>query len=135
MNNVAILFSEMDCFELACKNCIIIKVQRRQKAGQEAPEDIEIPAGPTELLARTSNQRTWCRSVFWFKLIKVKFPIKQAKVVARKAKKFQALLQIFYSKLDIKPFTISLIPLAGSRRWWKKSLLGYSDNREAQLKN
>lgn len=47
--NVAVLFSDIDCFELAAE-LVKNKTPAKAKAGQEAPEDIEIPAGPTELI-------------------------------------------------------------------------------------
>jgi len=48
-DSVAILFSDLDCFELAGE-LLINKSPAKAKAGQEAPEDIEIQAGPTDLV-------------------------------------------------------------------------------------
>jgi len=47
--NVAILFSDLDCFELASE-LIKNKSPAKAKVGQEAPEDIEVQEGPTDLV-------------------------------------------------------------------------------------
>ena len=47
--SVAILFSKLDCFELSSE-IESIKSPAKAKVGQIAPEDIEIPEGPTDLV-------------------------------------------------------------------------------------
>ena len=48
-DSVAILFSDLESFELASE-LVASKSPAKAKAGQEAPEDIEIPEGPTDLV-------------------------------------------------------------------------------------
>ena len=48
-DNITILFSDMDCFDLASE-LIKNKSPAKARAGQESPEDIEVPAGPTDLV-------------------------------------------------------------------------------------
>ena len=48
-DSAAVLFSDLDCFELASE-LINNKSPAKAKVGQEAPEDIEVQAGPTDLV-------------------------------------------------------------------------------------
>ena len=48
-DSVAILFSDLDCFDLALE-LIENKSPVKAKVGQEAPEDIEVSEGPTDLV-------------------------------------------------------------------------------------
>jgi len=110
-DNVAILFSDVDCFELASE-LIKNKSPAKARVGQEAPEDIEVPAGPTELMPGPAISELGAVGIL-VQIDKGKISIKQPKVVAKKGEKISAPVADVLSKLDIKPFTISLIPLAG----------------------
>jgi large subunit ribosomal protein L10 len=110
-DNVAVLFSKMDCFDLAAeiaKN----KSPAKAKAGQEAPEDIEIPAGLTDLVPGPAISELGALGI-QVQIDKGKISIKEAKIVAEKGKKISAGAADILSKLGIKPFSISLIPIAG----------------------
>ena len=109
--NVAVLFSDLDCFELAgeiAKN----KNPAKAKAGQEAPDDIEVQAGPTELTPGPAISELGSVGI-QVQVEKGKLTIKESKVIVKKGNKISAAAADVLSKLDIKPFTISLVPLAG----------------------
>ena len=129
--NVAMLFSDMDCFELAAelaKN----KSPAKAKAGQEAPMDIEIPAGPTDLVPGPAISELGSVGL-QIQIDKGKLSIKESKVVAKKGEKISAPVADVLSKLDIKPFTISLLPLAGYDSKEKKSYLNIEIDTEKVL--
>lgn len=130
-DNVAMLFSDMDCFELAAelaKN----KSPAKAKAGQEAPMDIEVPAGPTDLVPGPAISELGAVGI-QIQIDKGKIAIKEAKVVAKKGDKISAPVADVLSKLDIKPFTISLIPLAGYDIKEKKAYLNINIDTEKVL--
>lgn len=135
-DNVAVLFSDMDCFDLAAE-LVRNKSPAKARAGQEAPEDIEIPAGPTELIPGPAISELGAVGIV-IQIEKGKIAIKQAKVVAQKGEKISGPVADILSKLDIKPFTISLIPLAGYDSTEKKVYLDIQIDREGiieKLKN
>ncbi len=109
-DSVAVLFSDLDCFELAdelLKNTSPSKA----KAGQEAPEDIEIEAGPTELVPGPAISELGALGI-QIQIEKGKIHIKESKVIARKGTKISASAADVMSKLDIKPFSIGFIPIS-----------------------
>ena len=126
--NVAVLFSDMDCFDLAAE-LVKNKSPAKAKAGQEAPEDIEVPAGPTELVPGPAISELGAVGIM-IQIDKGKLTIKQAKVVAQKGEKISGPVADILSKLDIKPFTISLVPLAGFDAKEKKVYLNVEIDRE-----
>lgn len=110
MGSFAVLFSHLDAFELAAllsEN----KTPSKIKAGQIAPEDIILPAGPTDLPAGPVISE--------LTKIKIKAGIEGGKIAIKEqslvAKKGQAVTEDVASvlaKLEINPITIGLIPLA-----------------------
>ncbi len=130
-DNVAILFSDMDCFELAAE-LVNSKTPAKAKTGQEAPEDIEIPAGPTELVPGPAISELGALGI-QIQIDKGKISIKEAKVLVKKGEKISSGAADIMSKLDIKPFSISLIPLAGYDAHEKKLYLDIKIDREKTL--
>jgi large subunit ribosomal protein L10 len=110
-DNTAMLFSDMDCFELAAE-LVKNKSPAKAKPGQEAPEDLEVPAGPTDLIPGPAISELGALGI-QIQIDKGKINIKDAKVVTKKGQKISAPVADLLSKLDIKPFSISLIPLVG----------------------
>ncbi len=110
IENVAVLFSNLDSFELAAE---LIKNKRPAgaKAGQEAPEDIEIPAGPTELVPGPAISELGALGIK-VQVENGKISIKEPKVIVKKGEKISAEVAGIMNKLDIKPFSIGLIPIA-----------------------
>ena len=129
--NVAILFSDMDCFELAGE-LVRNKTPAKAKAGQEAPEDIEIPAGPTELVPGPAISELGALGIR-IQIDKGKINIKEPKIIAEKGAKISSGAADIMNKLDIKPFTISLIPLVGYDSHEKKLYLDIKIDREKTL--
>jgi large subunit ribosomal protein L10 len=129
--NVAILFSDLDCFELAAE-LVKNKNPAKAKAGQEAPEDIEVQAGPTELVPGPAISELGAVGIM-IQIDKGKLTIKESKVVAKKGEKISEPVADILSKLDIKPFSISLIPLAGFDAKEKKVYLDIQIDREGTI--
>ena len=108
-DSFAILFSELESFELAAvlaKN----KTSTKAKAGQEAPMDIEIPAGPTELVPGPAISELGALGI-QIQIEKGKISIKEPKIVAKEGEKIKKGAADLMAKLDIKPFKIGFIPL------------------------
>jgi large subunit ribosomal protein L10 len=130
-DNVAILFSDMDCFELAAE-LVKNKTPAKAKAGQEAPEDIEIPAGPTELVPGPAISELGALGI-QIQIDKGKITIKETKVLVNKGQKISSAAADIMNKLDIKPFMISLVPLAGYDNHEKKLYSNIKIDREKTL--
>jgi len=108
-DSVAILFSDLDSFELAGE-LISSRSPSKAKAGQIAPEDIEIPAGPTELVPGPAISELGSLGIK-IQIDKGKITIKEPKVIAKSGEKISQNAADLMSKLDIKPFSIGFIPL------------------------
>jgi len=107
-NSVAILFSELDSFELAAE-LLENTSPSKAKPGQEAPEDILVEAGPTELLPGPAISELGSVGLE-IQIEKGKISIKKSKVIVEKGKKISANAADVMSKLDIKPFRVGFIP-------------------------
>lgn len=107
----ALLFSDMDCFDLAME-LIKNKSPSKAKAGQIAPFDIEIPAGPTDLVPGPAISELGALGI-QIQIEGGKITIKNPKIVCKKDAKIQNNVADMMSKLNIKPFTIGFIPVAG----------------------
>lgn len=109
-SDFALLFSDMDCFELAVE-LIKKKSPSKAKAGQIAPDDIEIQAGPTDLVPGPAISELGALGI-QIQIENGKITIKAPKVIAKKDSKITQGAADMMSKLDIKPFTIGFVPLA-----------------------
>ncbi len=109
-NSVAILFSELDSFELASE-LLKSKSPAKAKAGQEAPEDIEIQEGPTDLVPGPAISELGSLGI-QIQIEKGKIYIKKSKVIVEKGEKISKTAAGIMNKLDIKPFSIGFIPLS-----------------------
>lgn len=105
----AILFSDLDSFELAGE---LVKNQSpaKAKAGQIAPEDLEVPEGPTELIPGPAVSELSAMGIK-IQIDKGKIAIKEPKVVAKKGEKISQGAADLLSKLDIKPFKVGFTPV------------------------
>ena len=105
----AILFSDLDSYELAGE---LLKNTSPSKAkpGQEAPEDIQIEEGPTDLVPGPAISELGALGI-QIQIEKGKIHIKQAKVIARAGEKISKGAAELMAKLDIKPFKVGFIPL------------------------
>jgi len=109
-DSVAILFSDLDCFDLALE-LVKNKSPAKAKVGQEAPEDITIPAGPTDLVPGPVISELGALGI-QIQIEKGKILIKEPKIIAKKGEKISQGAADLMSKLDIKPFSIGFIPLS-----------------------
>ncbi len=132
-DNVAILFSDMDCFELAAE-IVRNKTPAKAKTGQEAPEDIEVPAGPTELVPGPAISELGALGI-QIQIDKGKITIKEPKIIVEKGHKISSGAADIMNKLDIKPFSISLVPLVGYDSHEKKLYLNIQIDKEKTIEN
>jgi large subunit ribosomal protein L10 len=109
-DSFALLFSDIDCYELAI-DLIRKKSPSKAKVGQIAPEDIEIPAGPTDLVPGPAISELGALGI-QIQIEGGKITIKSPKVIAKKGTKITQAAADMMSKLDIKPFSIGFIPVA-----------------------
>lgn len=130
--STAILFSELDCFELASE-LEDIKSPAKAKAGQIAPENIEVPEGPTDLVPGPAISELGALGIK-IQIDKGKILIKEAKIISKKGEKISQGACDIMNKLGIKPFTIGFVPLAAFDAESKKIYLEIRVNREETIK-
>ena len=106
--SIAVLFSDLDSFELAGE-LLQNTTATKAKAGQEAPEDIEIPEGPTDLVPGPAISELGALGIE-IQIEKGKINIKKPKIIAKKGEKISEGAANLMSKLDIKPFAIGFLP-------------------------
>jgi large subunit ribosomal protein L10 len=105
----AILFSDIESYDLAnelSQNTSPAKA----KPGQEAPEDIKIEEGPTDLVPGPAISELGALGI-QIQIEKGKIHIKKEKIIAKKGEKISQGAAEIMGKLDIKPFTIGFIPI------------------------
>jgi len=107
--STAILFSDLDSFELAA-DLIENKSPSKAKIGQKAPEDIEVQAGPTELLPGPAITELGSLGI-QIQIEKGKISIKEPKIIVKEGQKISENAASVMNKLDIKPFSVGFIPL------------------------
>ncbi|MBS3094903.1 50S ribosomal protein L10 [Candidatus Pacearchaeota archaeon] len=127
----AIMFSNQDSFDLALE-LIKKKVPARAKPGQEAPEDIVVPAGPTDLPPGPAISELGALGIM-VQIDKGKISIKEPKVIVKAGNKISQAAADVMSKLDIKPFTIGVTPLAAYDSSENKVYLAININPEEAL--
>lgn len=108
--SVAVLFSDQESFNLAAE-VLKNKTPTKAKTGQEAPEDILIQAGPTDLPPGPAISELGAVGL-QVKIEDGKIAIREDKVIVKKGQKISQNAADVMSKLDIKPFSIGLIPLS-----------------------
>lgn len=117
-DSFAILFSDIDAFELA-GNLIKYKSASKAKPGQIAPTDIEIPAGPTELVPGPAISELGAVGL-QVQVENGKLTIKEPKVIVREGEKIKSNVADIMNKLDIKPFSIGFTPICAFDNQEKK---------------
>ena len=108
-DSIAILFSDLDAFDLAIE-LVKNKTPTKAKAGQEAPKDIEIPEGPTDLIPGPAISELGALGI-QIQIEKGKIHIKEPKIIAKQGQKISQGAADIMSKLDIKPFSVGFVPL------------------------
>lgn len=107
--NCAIGFSDSDAFEIAG----VLSGNRNPigaKAGQEAPEDIQVEAGATELMPGPAISELGALGL-QVAVEEGKIAIKKSKVIVKKGEKVNEDAASIMQKLGIKPFLIGLEPI------------------------
>lgn len=130
-DSVAILFSDMDSFELSIE-LIKNKSATKAKTGQEAPEDIEVQAGPTELIPGPAIAELGSLGIP-IQIEKGKIHIRESKVIVKKGQKITANAADVMAKLDIKPFSVGFVPLCAFDTKENKLYLEIKIDREGTL--
>ncbi len=110
-DSVAVLFSDLDSFDLAGE-LLKSKTPAKAKAGQEAPFDVGVEAGPTDLVPGPAISELGALGI-QIQIEGGKINIKEAKIIAKEGSKISQGTSDIMAKLDIKPFSIGFIPLAG----------------------
>jgi len=108
--NTAILFSDNDAFEISG----ILSDEKspaKAKAGQIAPSDIEVKAGPTELLPGPDISALSAVGLAP-KVEKGKIAIMKDKIIAKEGSVITPALASIMAKLDIIPFEVGVEPIA-----------------------
>ncbi len=131
-DSVAILFSDLDPFDLAAE-LIKNKTSTKAKPGQEAPEDIEIQEGPTELVPGPAISELGALGI-QIQIEKGKIHIKEAKVIVKKGQKISQAAAELMAKLDIKPFSVGFVPLCATDIKDNKLYLNINIDPEGTLK-
>lgn len=107
---IAVLFSNLDSYELAAE-LLKSKSLAKAKAGQIAPTDIEIPAGPTDLTPGPAISELGALGIKI--MIKAgKIEIQAPTVVAKEGTEISDKAAAMLGKLGILPFTIGFMPLS-----------------------
>ena len=109
-DSIAILFSDLDSFDLAAE-LIKNKSPAKAKAGQESPMDIEVQAGPTDLLPGPAISELGAVGL-QVQIENGKITIRETKVIVKEGAKISQDAADIMNKLDIKPFSIGFIPLS-----------------------
>lgn len=130
-DSVSIIFSDLDPFELALE-LMQNKSAVRAKAGQISPEDIEVPAGPTELIPGPAITELGALGIP-IAIDKGKITIKEAKVIAKKGEKISKGAVEIMNKLDIRPFKVGFIPISAFDNQAKKLYLEIKIDKEGTL--
>lgn len=131
-DSFAILFSNQDSFDLALE-LIKRKVPARAKPGQEAPEDITVPAGPTDLPPGPAISELGALGI-QVQIDKGKIAIKEPKVIVKAGQKISQGAADVMAKLDIKPFSIGITPVAAYDSKSGSVYLSININPEETLK-
>ncbi len=129
----AVLFSDADAFDLAAE-IVNQKTPIKAKAGQEAPEDIVIHAGPTDLTPGPAISELGALGIK-IQIEKGKISIKEPKVIAKKGGKISAAASDLMSKLDMKPFKVGFIPLAAFDTQEEKLYLDIKIDKEETIRD
>ncbi|MEX0932562.1 MAG: 50S ribosomal protein L10 [Candidatus Pacearchaeota archaeon] len=132
VDNSVILFSDIDSFELASE-LLDSKRPAKAKAGQESPEDISVPEGPTDLVSGPVISDFGALGI-QIQIDKGKITIKKSKVIAKEGKKISGSAASMMDKLDIRPFSIGFVPLAAADNEAKIIYLEIKIDKEATLK-
>jgi len=124
----AILFSNLDGYDLSAE-LIKSKSAAKAKPGQEAPKDIEVQAGPTDLPPGPAISELGAVGL-QIMIDKGKISIKASKVIVKEGEKISQAAADIMAKLDIRPFSVGFVPLSAYDKEAKKLYLDIKIDRE-----
>jgi len=131
VGSVAILFSDIDAFELSTE-LMQNKSPVKAKLGQEATEDIVIQAGPTDLMPGPAISELGALGI-QIQIDKGKITIREAKTITKKGEKISENAANVMNKLDIKPFSVGFTPLVAFDSLTNKLYTEISIDKEATI--
>ena len=131
--NIAVLFSDIDAFELAAE-LMSKKSPVKAKSGQESVKDIEIQEGPTDLIPGPAITELGVLGI-QIKIEKGKIHIKEPKIIVKKGEKISAAAADIMNKFNIKPFSVGFIPLAAFDTKENKLYLDIKIDKKETLKD
>ena len=131
--STAILFSDLDSYKLAAE-LLKNKSPAKAKPGQEAPIDIEVEAGPTDLLPGPAISELGAVGLE-VQIEKGKITIKKSKVIVKEGQPISQAAVDIMNKLDIKPFSIGFIPLTAYDNEIKKLYLEIKIDSEQVIRD
>lgn len=105
-----LLFSDIEPFELASM-LVDFQSARRAKAGDVAPEDIEVEPGPTELVAGPAISELSGVGLK-VKVTDGKLEIIKGAVVAKKGDAIKSNVASVLGKLNVSPIKVGFLPIA-----------------------
>lgn len=105
---VAVLFSDLDAYDLAYE-LIKSKSPAKAKSGQVTPKEIEVPAGPTELVPGPAISELGALGI-QIMIQGGKIEIKEPRIVAKPGEEIKANVAAMLSKLNVFPFKIGFLP-------------------------
>ncbi len=129
--STAFIFSDIDSFELAAE-LLENKTPAKAKAGQEAPNDITVEEGPTDLVPGPAISELGAVGIP-IQIEKGKIHIKKSTIVAKKGEKITSAIADILNKLDIKPFSIGFTPFAGLDKEKGKIYLNMEIDKEKTI--
>jgi large subunit ribosomal protein L10 len=130
-DSVAILFSDLEAYDLALE-LIKKKTPAKAKPGQEAPEDIEIQAGPTDLPPGPAISELGSVGL-QVQITDGKIHIRESRVIVKQGHVITQNVADIMAKLDIKPFSIGFVPLSAYDTKEKKLYLHIEIDTEKTL--
>ncbi len=132
-DSTAMLFSDSDAFEISG---ILAneKSPAKAKAGQIAPSDIEVKAGPTELIPGPDISALSAVGLIP-KVENGKIAVMQDKIIAKEGDTITEALASIMAKLDIIPFEVGIDPIAAFDGDDKKVYADIKIDKEAFLED
>ena len=128
-----LLFSDDDSYDLAAD--LLSKTSpSKAKAGQIALTDIEIPAGPTDLVPGPAISELGAVGI-QIQIKDGKIEIKAPKIIAKAGEPISEKATGIMAKLDIKPFKIGFIPVCAYDLKSNKLYLEIKIDQEGALKD
>ncbi len=131
VSDVAVLFSDIDSFDLALE-LIKSKSPVKAKPGQIAPNDIEVQPGPTDLVPGPAISELGALGIK-IQIQGGKIEIKEPKVIIKAGEKITQAACDVMSKLNIRPFTIGFTPLFAFDMATRKIYTEIAIDRDATL--